>query len=326
MRIMYRYYYIHTQYSNYVSVLLYTHTVQYSYTCAVQCSYIHALQCSYYVKLSHSYLHIIIFYTLVPSHKLPLPFLPSNQRTSRKMPASRQARSATRHGTPYGLSNEQLDLLTLESTTARLFERCFQLKASKIRLRFRCLRRVINREIRIEMLERQLQHTQDLNRILAKAWKQLKLVTPKHGSRNCLRRQAELTDALEKFEDALQNCQRATIFPSLYHLLLYHLFHFLLHHLFHILMPNKGTFFRTSPLRPPPTHTVPFTKSTSPSDFQTMSFQLISTSTSGSVLNANCAQSQRRGCSRTFAPGGGGGEVHEQVQSLGGACCATTLK
>jgi len=99
---------------------------------------------------------------------------------TQKMPASRQARSATRCSQPYGLSQSQLDLLqenkSLKATAAKLTERCTKIRASKIRLRARCLRRAGTTDGRIEELERQLKHAQDRNHLLAKAWNEVKRV------------------------------------------------------------------------------------------------------------------------------------------------------
>jgi predicted RNase H-like nuclease (RuvC/YqgF family) len=101
-----------------------------------------------------------------------------NPTPTTKMPASRQARSTTRHGKPYGLNQSQLDLLqetkSLKATAAKLTERCFKLRASKIRLRARCLRRAGATDDRIEELERQLKRAQDRNHLLAKAWNEVK--------------------------------------------------------------------------------------------------------------------------------------------------------
>jgi hypothetical protein len=97
------------------------------------------------------------------------------------MPASRQARSATRHGEPHGLSQSQLDLLqetkSLKATAAKPAERCFKLRASRIRLRARCLRRAGAADDRIALkneLERQLKRAQDRNHLLAKARNEVK--------------------------------------------------------------------------------------------------------------------------------------------------------
>ena len=121
-----------------------------------------------------------ILKTVVAQHGMrPQLYFPL-QNPKTKMPASRQARSATRCGKPYGLSQSQLDLLqenkSLKATTAKLTERCTKIRASKIRLRARCLRRAGTTDGRIEELERQLKHAQDRNHLLAKAWNEVKRV------------------------------------------------------------------------------------------------------------------------------------------------------
>ena len=121
-----------------------------------------------------------ILKTVVAQHGMrPQLYFPL-QNPKTKMPASRQARSATRCGKPYGLSQSQLDLLqenkSLKATAAKLTERCTKIRASKIRLRARCLRRAGTTDGRIEELERQLKHAQDRNHLLAKAWNEVKRV------------------------------------------------------------------------------------------------------------------------------------------------------
>jgi hypothetical protein len=132
------------------------------------------------------------------------------------MPASRQARSATRCGKPHGLSQSQLDLLqenkSLKATAAKLTERCSKIRASKIRLRARCSRRAGTADGRIEELEQQLKHAQDRNHLLAKAWNEVKCV---EGPPHCAFRTkfnyvqggdfTELTGALETLETQVPN-------------------------------------------------------------------------------------------------------------------------
>jgi predicted RNase H-like nuclease (RuvC/YqgF family) len=128
------------------------------------------------------------------------------------MPASRQARSATRYGKPCGLSQSQLDLLqetkSLKATAAKLTKRCIKPQAKKIRLRARCQQR----DGRIEELERQLKHAQDRNHLLAKAWNEVKRMEGlSHRAFltkfNCALGEdfTELTDALETLETQVPN-------------------------------------------------------------------------------------------------------------------------
>jgi predicted RNase H-like nuclease (RuvC/YqgF family) len=63
---------------------------------------------------------------------------------------------------------------SLKATADKLTERRFELRASKIRLRARCLRRAGAADDRIEELERQLKRAQDRNHLLAKARNEVK--------------------------------------------------------------------------------------------------------------------------------------------------------